>query len=93
MNERYGAGSKKKGLNSSGDRSIEIEDEKAILIQNISIDSTLANKNKTKCQNFWLMMKGSESKDQYKLFIESMKRIGPSTFESILNNKFYSVQL
>lgn len=91
MNERYGAKSKKnKELNSSNDKSIEAEDDRAILIQNVSIDSTLACKNNSKWSNFCLMMKGSQSKDQYKLFIESMKRIGTSTFESILNNKkFY----
>ena len=90
MNERYGGSKKSLNLNNSDEKSFNNDDDRAVLIQNASIDSTLANKNKSKWENFWLMMRGSESKDQYKLFLESMRRIGTSAFESILNNKqFY----
>ena len=58
MNERYGGSMKKTELNTSEEKSFG-NDDRAVLIQNASIDSTLANKNKSKRENFWLMMKGS----------------------------------
>lgn len=54
------------------------------LLRDASIDSTLEQRSNSKCQNFMNMMKGTKSKDQYKLFMESMKRAG---FQQLKNNE------
>ena len=87
MNERYG---NKARRNNDYERSFFENDNQAALLRNASIDSTLETRNSSRCKNFLKMMKGSNSKDQYKLFMESMKRAGSSLFQSVLNNKnFY----
>lgn len=90
MNERYGARSKKPVDLNGSERSFLENDGQAALLRNASIDSTLEPNKNSKLYNFCIMMKGSQTKDQYKLFMESMKRAGSSLFESVLNDKqFY----
>jgi len=88
MNERYGSKSKK---NNDEEKSfISNNEAQAALIRNASIDSTLEQRATGRLTNCLNMMKGSHTKDQYKLFMESMKRAGTTLFQSILNDKqFY----
>lgn len=90
MNERYGSKNKRPIELSNSERSFVENDAQAALLRNASIDSTLEPAKRSKWYNFILMLKGSQNKDQYKLFMESMKRAGSSLFESVLNDKqFY----
>ena len=90
MNERYGAKSKRPIELNNSEKSFIENDAQAALLRNASIDSTVEPSKRSRWYNFFIMLKGSENKNQYKLFMESMKRAGSSLFESVLNDKkFY----
>jgi len=73
----------------SSERSFLDNEAQSALLRNASIDSTLDTK-KGMWDNVWSIFKGGETKNQYKLFIESMRRAGSNTFDSPLNDKkFY----
>ncbi|CAI2361966.1 unnamed protein product [Moneuplotes crassus] len=71
------------------DKSFGDSEAQAALLRNVSIDSSLDNRNKGKCRNLLSVLKGGEMKDQYQLFLKNMKRAGTNCFESPLHDRTF----
>ena len=71
----------------NSERSFMESEGHSALLRNASIDSTLDLRKRGRWRDFWSMLGGAQMKDQYNLFMESMRRAGSNWFDSVLNDK------